>query len=311
MKDMPENIEKVVVEEYPEIVKENKYLRAGNAKYTNYKVNLNTSYQDLSTIMDLSTTFDMLIKSKRVNIHSLCKAVMDSIVSQNSIVLVLSLRSLLERLAYFDYFARQATNNPICDGTSLEKLQETLLPKVVRGLYQTSSEIRNFDDSIDIRAIDIEPYEMKHSDAVDRRPLNILTPVKQLDKKISGVWNSYILLSEYVHPNFGDLVLSSTTQKVIKNEFGDPQVFRSISGKAKFSDSIVNQTVEIIDEAAGHYLKTINPMEEYSIHLKALSRSAVHDFLREYKTVLKNTAGFKKGTKCPCLSGKRITDCVG
>ena len=106
MKDMPENIEKVVVEEYQEILKENKYLRAGNAKYTNNKVNLNTSYQDLSTIMDLSTTFDMLIKSKRVNIHSLCKAVIDSIASQNSIVLVLSLRSLLERLAYFDYFAR-------------------------------------------------------------------------------------------------------------------------------------------------------------------------------------------------------------
>ncbi len=50
-------------------------------------------------------------------------------------------------------------------------------------------------------------------------------------------------------------------------------------------------------------------MEKYSVNLKMLSRSAVHELLAKNKAVLKNTAGFRKGTKCPCLSGKRIMNC--
>ena len=72
-KNMPENIEKVIRNEYPSVTKEYKYLRPGNVKYTDAKVNLNKDYNDLSVQMDLSTTFDMLIKSKRINIYILCK----------------------------------------------------------------------------------------------------------------------------------------------------------------------------------------------------------------------------------------------
>jgi hypothetical protein len=205
--------------------------------------------------------------------------------------------------------SEQVANNPICSAANLEELQEELQSKIVRGLFQTSSEIRDFGPNVDIKTIDIEPYEMRPNDQVDRRPLNILTPVKQLNKKIKGIWNSYILLSEYLHPNFGDLLLSSKSEKIVKNEFGDPQIFRSLSGENGISDKILIQAIEIIDEAAGHYLTTIGAMEPYSVDLKMLSRSAVHELLAEFKAVLKNTAGFRKGTKCPCLSGKRIMDC--
>ena len=153
---------------------------------------------------------------------------------------------------------------------------------------------------------------MRINDSVDRKPLNILTPIKQLDKAIKGIWNSYILLSEYLHPNFGDLELASKSLKIVKNEFGDPQVFRSL-GLESVSDgtvkSVLIQTTAIIDEACGYYLETTDAMEKYSVNLKMLSRSAVHELLAKNKAVLKNTAGFRKGTKCPCLSGKRIMNC--
>lgn len=308
-KNIPENIEKIIREQHCSVMRDYKYLRPGNAKYANIKVNLNKDYHNLSTLMDLSTCFDMLVKSKRINIYALCQATIESIQNQNSLMLVMSLRSLLERLAYFNYFVRQVANNPIDSKTKLEQLQEELQSKVIRGLFQTSSEIRDFDSNVDIKTIDIKPYEMRPNDQVDRRPLNILTPIKQLDKKIKGLWNSYILLSEYLHPNFGDLLLSSKSEKVVKNEFGDPQIFRSLSGEHGISDGIIIQTIEIIDEAVGHYSQSIGAMETYSMDLKMLSRSAVHELLANYKAVLKNTAGFRKGTKCPCLSGKRIMDC--
>jgi len=262
--------------------------------------------------MDLSTTFNMLIKSKRINIYTLCQAAINSIQNQNSLMLVISLRSLVERLAYYNYFVRQTKNHPISSKTSLEELQSELLPKVLRGLFQTSSEIRDFDRNVDIKNIDIEPYEMRTNDHVDRKPLNILTPIKQLDKTIKGIWNSYILLSEYLHPNFGDLELASNGVELVKNEFGDPQILRSLSrknGLVGIAESIVTQATAIIDEGCGHYLKTIGAIETYSLDLRMLSRSAVHELLAEHKAVLKNTAGFRKGTKCPCLSGKRIMDC--
>jgi hypothetical protein len=255
-KNTPENIEKVVRDEYSSVMKEYKYLRPSNVKYTDIKVNLNKDYHNLSALMDLSTTFDMLVKSKRINIYTLCQAAIDSIQNQNSLMLVVSLRSLVERLAYYNYFVRQAKNHPISSKTKLEELQRELQPKIVRGLFQTSSEIRDFSPNVDIKNIYIEPYEMRRNDQVDRKPLNILTPIKQLDKAIKGIWNSYILLSEYLHPNFGDLEVASNSVKLIKNEFGDLQVFRSLSGKnglGGISESIVTQTIAIIDEACGHY----------------------------------------------------------
>lgn len=310
--NIPENIEKVTHNDYSYAMKEYKYLRPGNVKYTNTKLNFNEDYFRISAQMDLSTTFDMLIKSKRINIYILCQAAIDSIQNQNSLMLVVSLRSLVERLAYYNYFVRQTKNHPISSETSLEELQGELLPKVLRGLYQTSSEIRDFDRNVDIKNIDIKPYEMRTNDSHDRKPLNILTPIKQLDKTIKGIWNSYILLSEYLHPNFGDLELASKSMKIIKNEFGDPQIFRSlvrVSPTDGISQSILTQTTAIIDEACGYYLETTDAMETYSVNLKMLSRSAVHELLAENKALLKNTAGFRKGTKCPCLSGKRIMDC--
>tara|TARA_B110000977_G_C11070731_1_gene489457 strand:+ start:1125 stop:2081 length:957 start_codon:yes stop_codon:yes gene_type:complete len=310
--NIPENIEKVTHNDYSYAMKEYKYLRPGNVKYTNTKLNFNEDYFRISAQMDLSTTFDMLIKSKRINIYILCQAAIDSIQNKNSLMLVVSLRSLVERLAYYNYFVRQTKNHPISSETSLEELQGELLPKVLRGLYQTSSEIRDFDRNVDIKNIDIKPYEMRTNDSHDRKPLNILTPIKQLDKTIKGIWNSYILLSEYLHPNFGDLELASKSMKIIKNEFGDPQIFRSlgrVSPTDGISQSILTQTTTIIDEACGYYLETTDAMETYSVNLKMLSRSAVHELLAENKALLKNTAGFRKGTKCPCLSGKRIMDC--
>ena len=310
--NIPKNIEKITGNDYSYAMKEYKYLRPGNVKYTNIKVNLNKDYHNFSALMDLSTTFDMLIKSKRINIYILCQAAIDSIQNQNSLMLVISLRSLVERLAYYNYFVRQTKNYPISTKTTLEELQGELLPKVVRGLFQTSSEVRDFDHNVDIKNIDIKPYEMRINDSVDRKPLNILTPIKQLDKAIKGIWNSYILLSEYLHPNFGDLELASKSLKIVKSEFGDPQVFRSL-GLESVSDgtvkSVLIQTTAIIDEACGYYLETTDAMEKYSVNLKMLSRSAVHELLAKNKAVLKNTAGFRKGTKCPCLSGKRIMNC--
>ena len=153
-KNIPENIEKVIRKEYSAVMKEYKYLRPVNVKYTNTKVNLNQDYHNLSVQMDLSTTFDMLIKSKRINIYTLCQAAIESIQNQNSLMLVVSLRSLVERLAYYNYFVRQTKNYPISSKTSLEELKSELLPKVLRGLFQTSSEIRDFDSNVDIKTID-------------------------------------------------------------------------------------------------------------------------------------------------------------
>jgi len=262
--------------------------------------------------MDLSSSFGMLMASKRINIYQLCMSIDNSIENKNSIMLIISLRSLIERLAYYHYFVRQTKNYPIESNTKFDDLQNNFLPKVIRGLYQTSSEIRNMDANINLRTINIEQYQKKEDDAFNRSPLNILTPIKQLDKKINGIWNSYILLSEYLHPNFGDLELAAKKTKIVKNEFDDLQINRSLRaecGLAGLSESIVSQAIDIIDDVCEHYIDTLSGVDKYYADLQSLSRFKVHQIIVENKMVLKK-AGIRKGTKCPCLSGKRIMDCT-
>ena len=310
---IPETIIKLIKVEQPFVTQETQFLRPGNVKYTATKVNFNKDYYAISSLMDLSTCFDMLTSSKRMNIYQLCRLAVNSISNKESITLILSLRSLLERLAYCHYFVRQCKNHPITNETDFSRLQEDLFPIIIRGLFQTSSEIRDFDSSIDLKSVDILPYEKRINDSVDRKPLNILTPIKQLDKKVKGVWNAYILLSEYLHPNFGDLELATTNIKIIKNEFGDPQLQRCLVtgyGLEGISANIVVQAISIVEEACQLYLAAIKDFEDYSRSLKKISRSAVHELLKDHKSELKKSAGFRKGTKCPCLSGKRIMDCL-
>ena len=68
--------------------------------------------------------------------------------------------------------------------------------------------------------------------------------------------------------------------------------------------------MDIIDEACEFYIETLDEIDSYASALKKLSRSQVQKLLTEHKIGAKN-AGFRKGTKCPCLSGKRIKDCLG
>jgi hypothetical protein len=294
--------------------REHTFIRHGNPKYklTGSKNIKHPEYTELSDQMLISIVFSMLITSKRITIYQLCEEIIYCIDKSRLTVLIILLRTLIERVAYYNYFIRQSINYPIGKNESIERLDfldKELLPKLIRGLYSTGTDIRGISELTDIKSLKLDSYEKLEGDRFDRSTLNILTPIKQLDKKIKGVFTSYALLSEYVHPNF-DLELASSDTQYLQNEFGDLLIKRTLknaSSTTRLTDHIIQQIIEIVNEVCLSYSKTIPKIEIYLTDLKSACRSSLHQSIIDAGVKRLN---LRKGSKCPCLSGKRIKECI-
>jgi hypothetical protein len=282
--------------------------------YDGKKHHTNQEYVNITHRMDLARTIDSLFNATRANIIKICKHLIEFNNEFDVLMFTLTQRSLIERLATFCYYARLVENSPIPknldDLSAIGKIEE-LMEKIVRGNLQTSLDIPYLLNT-DIRNVKLREYA-QGADPYDLSPLNILTPIKQIDKKIKGINNCYSILCQFAHPNFLDKYSSVTQSIMKKDEFGDYFLEQTIAAsKKRFVDPSVSrilvQTTQITQELIQYYWDKISYVEEYQIEARAFCRALVQDDLT--KINLKKNL-IRKGSKCPCLSGKRILECCG
>ena len=158
---------------------------------------------------------------------------------------------------------------------------------------------------------------METRNAYDTTPLNILTAIKKLDRKVIGTKNSYNILSNFAHPNFFDSMTAHSNQSSELNEFGDMVFNFVMSAKKPFKvdpelSNILGLADDILIELVQFYLVIILESEKYIREAKAFCKNLVESDLQFYvnERAFKKT-GLRKGTKCPCFSGLRIKDCCG
>jgi hypothetical protein len=257
--------------------------------------------------------FQLFFNSKRVVIYNLVKNFRYFHKERNLLMQNLIHRSLIERVAYFYYMFRQTKNCKIGKYTGeddkthsdLDKLTITLF----RGLTQSKIELVG-TEFMNLNTDKFSEYTPKDN-LIDKTSLNILTPINQLEKKFKGVLNSYYFLSEFLHPNVGDLWSASTRVQYTKNEFKDLYLKRFIGfGKPNYDDSyvnILNQCWEKLLEILKDYLKVLSELSIYRKNLRKFLSEHTHN------TINKRSLKFfdmRKGTKCPCGSNLRVKDCM-
>ena len=218
-------------------------------------------------------------------------------------------RALIERIAYFNYITRQLHNHPLPESFEKEYpevIRDELFPQLVRALFATSLEFRDLQE-LDFKNHKLPKYEKRDGDLVDRKPLNILTPISQLEKKVPGVENSYAFLSEFVHPNVGDFETATEKTTMSLRFVTRPNSFGGGSRHGGNSGRMLNQCVDILMDALSHYTTLLPQSDQYMAKSKSLCRQLLHDTMGEYN--LKRW-GLRKGSPCPCLSGLRIKECL-
>jgi hypothetical protein len=320
-----ETILRIVDSEHVVCDKPKSYWRVGNAEYQSTALK-HGRYGALNQLMNESVTLGMLVLSKRIVILRLLKDWLRASKDGDILFETIIGRSLIERVAYFNYFTRQLRNNPLPKNYKsseevFTQIDKEFVAKIKRALFQMSSELSD-PKTIDLRKTNFEKYSKKENflevlgiqekvESIDLTPLNILTPITQLDKKIMGVKNSYFFLSEFVHPNFGDLFSATKSVRRTKNEFGDPLFQRTLSLSLNSAtgdfNSIFVQLREILIEIIEHYEKLVLEADLYSNSFTSLTRKGLHLFIKENGLKYLN---LRKGTQCPCLSGKRIFECI-
>jgi len=305
----------------PYLVSENKlfekrqtYQRTVNEEFFTKPIK-NLAFFDLNKFMVLSDVLHLLIHSKRINILKLFNRFKDFSDPKNNdtLMAVMVNRALIERISYFYYIVRQFQNFPLpekFEGAYPKEFREELLPKMARALYQTSLNW-HFMQEANFKHDALKKYEYENPDYIDRKPLNILTPISQLSRKVKGLENSYAFLSEFVHPNIGDLESATVAAANVLNEFGDPIIQRTLSSAIPDCGGgagiLLNQSEEIILDALTFYQSVLPETDAYLKKAKSLCRDLVHSELRG--NGLKKFS-LRKGSKCPCLSGIRVKDCL-
>ena len=323
---VPKEIEQFLIEERKFTSKGTRYLRLGQNEFTESRFK-HGRYALLSQQMDPSYRLDLLISSKRIAIFKLVENYAVAVAKNDLLSVSLWGRSLIERLAYFAYFIRQIKNHPLPDKIDLatglpSSIANDLMQKINRGLFQTSidlfggeqitlkkKKLNRFDPS---KVVYREILGVKEEvEGADLTPLNILTPIDQIEKTVPGIKNSYFFLSEFVHPNFGDVFSATQMSEVKRNEFGDPVFVRLMtsnqSNESGHLEYVFSEIKEILFKAVNNYAATIATTENYQKKLKNLCRAIVQAVIRE-KGLKK--IGLRKGTLCPCLSGLKIKDCL-
>ncbi|SFB14849.1 hypothetical protein SAMN05421688_3244 [Poseidonocella pacifica] len=222
-------------------------------------------------------------------------------------------RSLIERLAVLE--------------AALEAMSRTVRPE----------KIKTFDDLIEVREavstligtrfdwsklqlIDFSKMPSKtdyfHDSAetrVDLSARNILNQIDKLQKKerYKGIRPFYNFCCEFVHPNIGDILATTSEKQIIKTQGGqlayktkyhedpskiskDDRDFFILFSKAYAFGTMLIREAEKVTLEYGNLLNTV----------RRVNRKCAH------KVVKRQIACFSKDDYCPCGSGRSIRACA-
>ena len=247
---------------------------------------------------------------------------------------VLALSSSIERLSHGSLSLQEELN---CFRAVIERLavMETALAVISRTV--NPSEIKSFNDLIAVREaistligtrfnwselqlIDFPEMPSKtdyHHHAtetrVDLSAQNILNQIDKLQKneKYRGIRPFYNFCCEFVHPNIGDILATTSEKRVIKTHGGqlayktkynedpfktsnDDSDFFILFSKAYTFGTMLIREAERVTAEFGNILNTI----------KRVNRKCAH------KVVKQQTTCFSKADFCPCGSGISIRECA-
>ena len=302
-------MDEVVFNEQAFFEKPLKVYKHGNPRYIYDGKQRDEAVSDLGDIGNLQSIMLTFFLSKRVIIKELMFSISKN--SNISIENALLIRSLIERIAIFHYVNRVVKNSiPVEFKTDSNffDITEILAPRIVKATYATSMEWRGAE-TIDFKTEKLERYNQKDDDLFDRSPLNIMTPVAQLGKKIAGIQNVYNYLSEFAHPNAGD-VMASSTKTLWRNSNNSIFIRRDFQKSDPGQDPVLfnhwQQIDEILALSIEQYLKDKAELAKKVSFVRETSRVICHGWLAKRKKIRKM---FISSDLCPCGSGKNIKQC--
>ncbi|KUJ77763.1 hypothetical protein [Ruegeria profundi] len=143
---------------------------------------------------------------------------------------------------------------------------------------------------------------------------NILGQIDKVDKKLPGIRAYYNFCSEFVHPNFGDLISTTCDKTLVPTMFNKVAVATTYCENSLNEDSGWSQYTKsrfLLAEAYRFGTKVIEQVPPQVAFYKDVLGSAIRVNRRNAHKKIRNSKDqFSKNDFCPCGSGKRISICL-
>ncbi len=252
-----------------------------------------------------------------------------SIDEKNLIQCCLLLRTILERIAFIEFFRKSLLENtPEPERKDLHKFTGQLdeyLGKFATMNFGMGKNVIHWvkEGLTSERAPNINPDEFYYTggllglqvdDLAQKKPqnlkaTNVMTRIEGVDRKIPGFLNCYDFLCEFIHPNFGDVYSATEKMKAYETPRNKLKVLErhyGINSSWSMPDDILGlfvQADDILSEAITFSFSSHAEIKQRINDWVECSRNNIHFIVNRARDV-------RKGDECPCLSGLRVKDCA-
>lgn len=244
-----------------------------------------------------------------VAVAQLLNGALGAINSGSLLVLMTSLRSIMERVALAHWVAAKTADFRARETREFGDLMD-IADVITRSVYGTAvSWIALAGQDIRSMARDELGYRRDENSANMER-IQILSAIDKLSKAVVGARTAYEILCEFLHPNIGDL-LSSTEAAVSQTDArGTRFIVRTLGG----SDLLLTGNPDVQGVMVQVWGLMGDILDEYARALDLLStngRLALRVTRRTaHLAVRKNRHLFGRADLCPCNSGKLVRHCA-
>lgn len=252
-----------------------------------------------------------------------------SIDEKNLIQCCLLLRTIMERIAFIEFFRKSLLENtPEPERTDLYKFSgqldehlgkfttmnfgmgKNVIHWVKEGLTGERAPNINPDEFFYTGGlIDSQLDDLENHNPTSLKATNVMTRIEGVDRRIPGFLNCYDFLCEFIHPNFGDVY--SATEKL--------RAFETPKNKLNVVERHfgLNSNWSLPDDIRGLFVQADSILSEaitYSFSSHAQIKQRVNDWVECSRNnihyIVNLARDVRKGDECPCLSGLRVKDCA-
>ncbi|MEQ8399245.1 hypothetical protein [Thalassobaculum sp.] len=245
-----------------------------------------------------------------VQVTQMADSIGNSLSSNDILSSILILRNMIERMCFFIVVSKGITkyDKSTPDSEALKVLLDS--PHVSGLMYSQSNNWKTYINESFSEINVKESRYIPNSETANLSPTNILTIIGKVDKTHKGTLALYNILSDFTHPNIGDLLLRTINHKIILDDRGNRFVKRTIGypglDESLFSEihTILGKIFELSSTICQSYLQSYKQFLPICKEWMSQFRRIAH------KNAKNNRALFNKRDACPCLSGKSLKYCL-
>lgn len=246
--------------------------------------------------------------TSRVTLFEHTQATLTHFETQRLSPAISSLRGILERAGFLVENIRRLSNAIRQDGDQWNSILEA--SEIIQGFTQSTRMDWVSLANNDLRQVKSNEIQYRKKEGVaDVSAKSVLNGIDRLNKLIPGVRVTYDLYCEFLHPNFGDLIGSTTSAKstthgevrfISRNIGPGPN---DIRGQVDIG-MIVSSSLGIVADVFDLLVIKLDELDALVQKVKHITQDAQHRHLTRHKKL------FTRGDLCPCLSGKTIRHCA-